>query len=239
MRKLIAIILFLFPAFIAFPIVKLLKRNKFTYGNKSRIGFSYIEFDELHIDENVSIGSFNYIKVNSLVMKGHSKIKYFNMIKGRFDVDLSQKAIINQFCKIVSKLDNIRKTNLHIGYNSIIGVGHLIDMTHNIFIDNNTIFAGARSQVWTHGFYHPSSTIDHWRIDGQVHIGRNVYVGTNCIICAGVSITDNVTLGAGSVVSKDLKESGLYVNQPLRHLDFIPEQSIKRFHEVGENIFEK
>lgn len=38
-------------------------------------------------------------------------------------------------------------------------------------------------------------------------IGNNVYIGPNCCIVEDVSIGDNVTVGAGSVVTKDIPEN--------------------------------
>lgn len=237
MRYLIAFLLFLFPTKIISPICKLLNSNILIGGGK--IGFSFLLADRIELHSSSRIGHFNFIKTTSLKMGENSRIKYFNIIKGRFNTDLHPKAVINQFNKITSRLDNERESTLKVGYNSIIGVKHIIDLTHNIEIGQNSILAGARSQIWTHGFYHPSDRIDHWRIDGEVRIGDNVYVGSSCIIIAGCVIADNITIGAGCVVSKSLNCSGLYVNQPLRFIDFKPEESISKYREVAPNIFER
>jgi len=46
-------------------------------------------------------------------------------------------------------------------------------------------------------------------------IGNHVSIGTNATILP-VSITDNVVIGAGSVVTKDIKVSGIYAGNPAR-----------------------
>lgn len=46
-------------------------------------------------------------------------------------------------------------------------------------------------------------------------IGNHVSIGTNATILA-VSITDNVVIGAGSVVTKDIKVPGIYAGNPAR-----------------------
>lgn len=239
MEKLVAILLFILPSFISFPLCHLIRGKKFTYGKNSKIGFSVILCAEIHIDNNSSIGSLNFIKVNSISLSTNAKIKYFNYIKGRFDVMLGKDSCINQLCKISSRINNIRKSRLYVGDNSIIGVGHTIDLTHNVIIGYNSILAGRGSQIWTHGFYHPKTTPVHWRIDREVNIGSNVYVGSACIICAGVKILDDITIGAGCTISKNLSKNGLYVNQALRYIKFVPEESIKRYQEIDKNIFEK
>ena len=48
-------------------------------------------------------------------------------------------------------------------------------------------------------------------------IGNNVSIGTNATILP-VKIVDNVVIGAGSVVTKDLLEPGIYVGNPARKI---------------------
>jgi acetyltransferase-like isoleucine patch superfamily enzyme len=44
-------------------------------------------------------------------------------------------------------------------------------------------------------------------------IGNNVSIGSNCTILP-VNICDNVVIGAGSVVTKDINEVGIYAGNP-------------------------
>ena len=48
-------------------------------------------------------------------------------------------------------------------------------------------------------------------------IGNNVSIGSNATILP-VSICDNVVIGAGSVITKDIKESGIYVGNPAKKI---------------------
>ena len=48
-------------------------------------------------------------------------------------------------------------------------------------------------------------------------IGNQVSIGSNATILP-VNICDNVVIGAGSVVTKDITESGIYVGNPARKL---------------------
>ena len=52
---------------------------------------------------------------------------------------------------------------------------------------------------------------------GKARIGNNVSIGTNATILP-VKITDNVVIGAGSVVTKDIMKSGIYVGNPAKFL---------------------
>ncbi len=49
-----------------------------------------------------------------------------------------------------------------------------------------------------------------------VKIGDNVFIGRYCMILCGVTICDNVILGAGSVVSSSIDVPGVYAGCPAR-----------------------
>lgn len=53
-------------------------------------------------------------------------------------------------------------------------------------------------------------------------IGKNVSIGSNATILP-VSICDNVVIGAGAVVAKDITESGFYIGNPARKLRDLPQ----------------
>jgi len=56
------------------------------------------------------------------------------------------------------------------------------------------------------------------KISGNCNFGDNVYLGTNSSVRQGISICDDVTIGMGGVVVKDIYESGVYVGNPLRKI---------------------
>ena len=51
-----------------------------------------------------------------------------------------------------------------------------------------------------------------------VHIGRNCWIGAGAIILPGITIGDNVVVGAGSVVTKDLPSNVVAVGNPCKVL---------------------
>lgn len=52
---------------------------------------------------------------------------------------------------------------------------------------------------------------------GSTYIGNGVSIGSNATILP-VKICDNVVIGAGAVVTKDIVESGTYIGSPARKL---------------------
>lgn len=199
---------------------------------KYRVGLSLIITDELQLDDDVYIGHFNFIRVHKLVMKKGARIGNLNFIKGSFELLMDEKSEINLQNKITSRMDFLSakgRSTLSLHYHAKIGVKHLLDLTDNIIIGKNSMLAGANSQVWTHGFYFSKEGEGVSRIDGEVCIGRNCYLGARCVICAGVSIPNTTTIGANTCVTKSLLKSGLYVNQPLRFIDFDPDIAIEKY----------
>lgn len=55
-------------------------------------------------------------------------------------------------------------------------------------------------------------------ISGECKIGNCVYIGTNASIKNGVEICDNVTIGMGAVVTKNITEEGIYIGNPIKKL---------------------
>lgn len=60
----------------------------------------------------------------------------------------------------------------------------------------------------------PAANPDSWQ---TTRIGNRVSVGTNATILP-VTICDDVVIGAGAVVTKDITEPGIYVGNPARLL---------------------
>ena len=56
-----------------------------------------------------------------------------------------------------------------------------------------------------------------------VHIGKNCWIGAGAIILPGVTIGDQVVVGAGSVVTKDLPSNVVAVGNPCRVIREISE----------------
>jgi len=47
-------------------------------------------------------------------------------------------------------------------------------------------------------------------------MSNNVWIGGNTVVLPGITIGDNVTIGAGSVVTKDLPDNVLAFGNPLK-----------------------
>lgn len=49
-----------------------------------------------------------------------------------------------------------------------------------------------------------------------IKVGNNIWIGGNVVVLLGVTIGDNVTIGAGSVVNKDIESNSIAVGNPCK-----------------------
>lgn len=84
-------------------------------------------------------------------------------------------------------------------------------------------------KIGKHAQLNPNSTIGHdcnlgdyftatpaCNVSGNCTFGDCVYLGTNTSVRQGITICDEVTIGMGSVVVKNISDPGIYVGNPAR-----------------------
>ena len=93
----------------------------------------------------------------------------------------------------------------------------LVDDTH-IYVGDCTMF-GPNVTVATAGHpILPQLRAQGYQYNASVHIGKNCWIGAGAILLPGVTLGDNVVVGAGSVVTKDLPDNVVAVGNPCRVL---------------------
>lgn len=142
--------------------------------------------------------------------------------------------------KILTQLLGGRGENLWItspffvDYGNNIYFGNNCEVNMNCtFLDDNKIVIGDNAliapnvQIYT--AFHPTNSKDRFgelNEDGSfefcktqtapVYIGNSVWIGGDAIIMPGVTIGDNVVIGAGSVVTKDIPSNKIAYGNPCR-----------------------
>lgn len=92
-----------------------------------------------------------------------------------------------------------------------------VDDTH-IYVGDYTMF-GPNVIVATAGHpILPELREKLYQYNMPVHIGRNCWIGAGAIILPGITIGDNVVVGAGSVVTKDIPSDVIAVGNPCKIL---------------------
>ena len=91
----------------------------------------------------------------------------------------------------------------------------LIDVA-KIKIGDNCMLA-PNVAIYTAGHpVHPVSRNSAYEYGKEVTIGDNVWLGGNTVVCPGVHIGNNVVIGAGSIVTKDIPDMVVAVGNPCR-----------------------
>lgn len=91
----------------------------------------------------------------------------------------------------------------------------LVDDTH-IYVGDNTMF-GPNVTVATAGHpILPELREKGYQYNAPVVIGKNCWLGAGVIVLPGVTVGDNVVIGAGSIVTKDLPSNVVAVGNPCR-----------------------
>lgn len=142
-----------------------------------------------------------------LVGKAAKRIRYA-LARGFVDF-IGLDVVIEKNARIAS--------SLRIGAYSGIGVNALIDAEVTI---GEYVMMGPDVVIYTHNHKHemdgtPFCT-QGYEERKPVVIGNNVWIGTRCVILPGVHIGDNVVVGAGSVVTKDIPSCVLAAGSPAR-----------------------
>lgn len=144
---------------------------------------------------------------------------------------IKQTGVVNvKFGKNVTVYSPSNLYNCTIGDNCFIGP--FVEIQQNVSIGNNT-------KIQSHSFICELVTIgddcfiahgvmfinDLFENGGpaqgdkslwkKTELGNNVSIGSNATILP-VKITDNVVIGAGSVVTKDINEPGVYAGNPAK-----------------------
>lgn len=101
-------------------------------------------------------------------------------------------------------------TNVFINYNCTMLDCAAITLGNNVFIGPNVSLYTA---------YHPiiaSERIKGPELASPITIKDNVWLGGNVVICQGITIGENTTIGAGSVVTKDIPANVFAAGNPCR-----------------------
>ena len=114
------------------------------------------------------------------------------------------------------------------GYNIRIGENFYANM-NCIFLDDapidigDNVFIGPQTTICTVG--HPLDTLQRRRglqYAKAVHIGNDVWIGAQVTVLPGVSIGNNVVIGAGSVVTHDIPDNVVAFGNPCRVQKVMP-----------------
>lgn len=117
----------------------------------------------------------------------------------------------------------------------------LVDDTH-IYVGDRTMF-GPHVTIATAGHpIDPTLRSKGLQFNMPVRIGCNCWLGAGVIVMPGVTIGDNVVIGAGSIVTKDIPSNVVAVGNPCRVLRQVGEHDKQYYYKnrkIDETIWEE
>ena len=120
------------------------------------------------------------------------------------------------------RIKYLRDAGALIGDNVRIGKVEMLGTEpYLVEIGDNTYITGGDTKILTHD---GACALTYWmglyprKCDylGRVKIGKNCFIGNNCIILKHVTIGDNCIIGAGSVVSKSIPANSVAAGVPAK-----------------------
>lgn len=109
----------------------------------------------------------------------------------------------------------------------------LVDDTH-VYVGDYTMF-GPNVTIATAGHpILPELRIQGYQCNMPVRIGKNCWLGAGVIVLPGITIGDNVVIGAGSIVTKDIPSNVVAVGNPCRVLREVNEHDKKYYFKNRE-----
>ena len=142
---------------------------------------------------------------------------------------------INKRIDILKNLIGNYGKNLYMEQPFWCDYGYNIKVGDNFYANHNTVmldaakiefgdfvFIGPNCSFYTS--FHPLDyRIRNTNKEGakEIKIGNNVWIGGNVVVLPGVTIGDNVVIGAGSIVTKDIPSNVVAVGNPCKVLKSI------------------
>lgn len=144
----------------------------------------------------ITVGFIRSPKLNILL---HGKVI---KAKGRFATIIASTAHVSRYAKIdkgvVIMHHAFVNAGAKIGFGSIIN--NFANIEHDVIINQHChISTGAM-------------------INGECIIGENTFIGSQSVVANCIKICPNCIIGAGSVVNKNIEESGTYIGNPIRKI---------------------
>lgn len=200
--------------FLPSSIKKIIYRLRgYKFGKSVSIGLgSIIIAKDCMIFDGVSIGHFTVVQSLITLIKQNSKIHSFVYIDTP-NIEIGQDVLISEMTVIRAGHKN-KKSSILICDSVHIFPHVIIDTSYPVIIGEETAI-GFYSNIYTHSAY--KNVLEGYKVTyGPVTIGKRVELTYNVFVAPGVNIADDVIVGYGSYVNKDLPYGVLAAGIPVQ-----------------------
>lgn len=181
-------------------------------GPNVRIGFgSVIVADEIEVGEGVSIGFGTFLRARRVTIGRFAQIRSASFLDAE-TISIGEDAKINEQV-FVGGLSSPH-SHFHLGARTILMQHTFINVARPVTIGDDTGIGG-KCTIFTHGSW--QNMLDGYPVTfAPVTIGSNVWIPWQVFIMPGVTIGDGATIGAGSLVTKDIPAGALAFGNPAK-----------------------
>ena len=146
---------------------------------------------------NVKIGYFNIFLVNEANVSNSfiGNLNFFNISKLNM-INGARIGSKNIFYSIDFHKSKLQMNKSQISFNNY------FEFNNEVVLGEDVVFGGSNSKLIIN---YNEKTI----------FKSNIFIGSNCIIMSGVKIAENVTIGAGSIITNSITKAGLYFSKKL------------------------
>lgn len=169
---------------------------------KSVLGYKVIGTDDdipLFVDKAEFVVTVGQIKSPSLRKIVVERVK---QARGQLATIIAPDAYVSKYASVgegsVIMHRSFLNADAKVGKNVIINT--LTNLDHEVTVDD---------------FCHLSTGV---MICGNVHIGKDVFIGSQSVVNQGMTIADNTIIGSLTCVNRSITESGTYVGSPAKRI---------------------
>jgi sugar O-acyltransferase (sialic acid O-acetyltransferase NeuD family) len=171
--------------------------------------------DDNYLDDSYKVfNKFKVYPISTIDTNNSIVLIAIGDSKKRYQVFTKLNSNIKYFKFIHSSGKILLEDSVSIGEGSIICAGSII--TCDVTLGNHThlnLNTTIGHDTVVGDFFTTAPGVN---ISGNCQVGNRVYVGTNACIKEKISICDDVIIGMGACVVKDIKESGTYIGIPAK-----------------------
>ena len=180
---------------------------------------SYYKSKIKNLGSNVSFCTDIEISNPKNVTIGDScNIGRYCLFEAGASIILEDKIVLED--RVIVKSGKGPNGRIKIGSDSYIGPNSYLDGVGGIYIGSNVLISPNCKLISTqHNFQDPKVTINkQGRELSKVVIEDDVWIGANSVILPGITIHKGAVVGAGSVVTKDVKSYEVVVGNPAKKI---------------------
>ncbi len=181
---------------------------------------------EIEIGEGATIGFGTFLKARKVVIGRYARIGSGSLLEAE-SITIGEDAKINE--QVFLGGLSSPESHFRLGARTILMQHTFINAARPVTIGDDTGIGG-RCSIFTHGSW--QNMLEGYPVTfAPVTIGNNVWIPWQVFIMPGVTIGDGATVGAGSLVARDIPAGSLAVGSPAKVIRTADQYPVRPDHD--------